>query len=176
MFGLKKRIFTAFFVLVAGLTLSGCGTVGNALNPYKEDFRCKTSDEAGNCVDTKTAYDDAKGLISLGNNKGKGKENNDCAGGDCGKAGQTERKNNWDKKQTSLSQGEAAYQDAQYQKLADMLEKPQTPIMKPPKLMRVLMLSYQVPDELYMPRHIYLKVEEAKWIFGSDIQVRQEDR
>lgn len=157
--------------------MTGCGTLGNALNPYKEDFRCKTPEDAGNCVDTKTAYDDAKGTISLGNNKGKGKDG-DCASGDCNKTSQDQdRKNNWDKKpNSSISKGEAAYQDAQYQKLAELIEKPQTPIMKPPKLMRVLMLSYQGPDELYMPRYTYLKVEEAQWVFGSDIQVRQEDR
>lgn len=167
------RILTVLFTLGVGITMTGCGTVGSALNPYKEDFRCKTPDDAGNCVDTKTAYDDAKGIISLGNNKGKGKNNADCV--DCEKDGQQERKNNWDKKSATSNTGEAAYQDAQYQKLAELLEQPQTPIMKPPKLMRVLVLSYQGPDELYMPRYTYMKVEEAKWVFGSDVHVRPED-
>lgn len=166
------KILTVLFVLGVGFSMTGCGTLGNALNPYKEDFRCKTPDDAGNCVDTKTAYDDARGTIALGNNKGT--KNGDC--GDCGKDGQQEKKaNNWDSKPNLTNKGEAAYQDAQYQKLAELLEQPQTPIMKPPKLMRVLMLSYQGQDELYMPRYTYLKVEDAKWVFGSDIQVRQED-
>ncbi|EKD40827.1 MAG: hypothetical protein ACD_74C00155G0003 [uncultured bacterium] len=168
-----SRILSVLFVLAVGFSVTGCGVLGTALNPYKEDFRCKAPDDAGNCVDTKTAYDNAKGTISLGGDKGK---DGDCASGDCDKSNQAQyKKNDWDKKSvSSANKGEAAYQDAQYQKLANLLEKPETPIMKPPKLMRVLMLSYQGPDELYMPRYTYLKVEDAKWVFGSDIRVRED--
>lgn len=168
----RKKIMMVFFVLAVGFYMTGCSSLGMALNPYKEDFRCKTPDDAGNCVDTRTAYDDAKGTISLGNKKGD-KSSTDCV--DCEKDGPQKRKNNWDKKPATSNKGEAAYQDAQYQKLAELLEQPQTPIMKPPKLMRVLVLSYQGPDELYMPRYTYMKVEEAKWVFGSDVHVRPED-
>jgi conjugal transfer pilus assembly protein TraV len=38
------------------LLLSGCGA---ALNPYHENFNCDAPDNAGKCVDTKTAYEEA---------------------------------------------------------------------------------------------------------------------
>ena len=50
--------FSKLFVLAMTVALlSGCGPV---LNPYRENFKCKTPGEDGKCVDTSTAYKDAR--------------------------------------------------------------------------------------------------------------------
>ena len=46
----------AFLLLLT--TISGCGAV---LNPYNENFRCQAPEDSGQCVDTKTAYEEATG-------------------------------------------------------------------------------------------------------------------
>lgn len=47
---------TLYPFLFLFLLLSGCGA---ALNPYHENFNCDAPDDAGKCVDTKTAYEEA---------------------------------------------------------------------------------------------------------------------
>ncbi len=39
------------------MLLTGCGPV---LNPYNEDFKCRARDDAGECIDTPTAYKKAR--------------------------------------------------------------------------------------------------------------------
>ena len=39
------------------MLLTACGPV---LNPYNEDFKCRTRDDAGECIDTPTAYKKAR--------------------------------------------------------------------------------------------------------------------
>ena len=46
-------------LLLLPLFLTGCGA---ALNPYNENFRCLAPEDSGQCVDTKTAYEEAIGL------------------------------------------------------------------------------------------------------------------
>jgi conjugal transfer pilus assembly protein TraV len=60
------------------------------------------------------------------------------------------------------------YQEALYKELAGLLKEPLTPIVAPPKVMRVLLLPYKGDsNELYMLRYIYFFVEEPKWILGD---------
>ena len=41
--------------------LSGCGgLVGQLVNPYEENFKCRTRDDAGKCIDTPSAYKEAR--------------------------------------------------------------------------------------------------------------------
>lgn len=169
------------FLLLALVGVTGCSTVGTVLNPYDEHFHCKTSDSAGNCIDTPGAYDDAKGITPLGNNKGeivKNGKNGECF--NCTSEEKVKRAAaashlaNWEAPKPPVQKGAAAYQDAQFQKLADLLEKPQAPIMQPPKMMRVLILSYQSQDALFMPRYTFIRVEDASWVFGSDVQVPED--
>ena len=39
------------------MLLTSCGPV---LNPYNEDFKCRARDDAGECIDTPTAYKKAR--------------------------------------------------------------------------------------------------------------------
>jgi len=46
--------------LVALALVSGCAGVKDAVNPYEENFRCKAKDSDGKCLDTPTAYKEAR--------------------------------------------------------------------------------------------------------------------
>lgn len=52
------RTLTRTIATLLLFTLTGCGAV---LNPYNENFRCQAPEDSGQCVDTKTAYEEATG-------------------------------------------------------------------------------------------------------------------
>jgi conjugal transfer pilus assembly protein TraV len=128
--------------------LIGCASV---FNPYESDFQCPETDK-GKCVSVQDAYGESM-------QKNLSKENKD------------ELKNEKTKKgDVSASQGKKNndYQEALYRELAGLLKEPITPVVAPPKVMRVLLLPYKGDsNELYMLRYIYFFVEEPKWILGD---------
>ncbi|MDD2467085.1 MAG: TraV family lipoprotein [Desulfobulbus sp.] len=125
-----KRILACLAVLTL---VSGCTGVKNAVNPYEENFRCKAKDSEGKCLDTPTAYKEARLPDSQGN------EN------------------------SNASQIEA--QNSRYKALTDLLEAPETPVLNPPKILRVLLLPYKGENnELFMTRYAYLEIEPSQWV------------
>lgn len=127
--------------IVIFLGLAACAPLEKAVNPYEEDFKCRASDETGKCIDTPSAYKEARyphieeplqpGMLTPGS-------------------------------------GES---DQRYEMVASLLEEPQKPILQPPKIMRVLLLPYEGEgDELFMTRYVYLKVEESDWILSDIIE------
>lgn len=68
-----------------------------------------------------------------------------------------------------LVKGEAAntekqIDEARFERLAQLLKEPQTPMIVPPRILRVLILPYRGNDDLYMARYAYLQVESARWV------------
>ena len=128
------------------LLLSGCSPI---LNPYHENFRCRTPDSEGRCVDTTTAYVEARhsGANTAVQNTS---DSHDCNG----KYATTKPSDNLQD-----------FQKARYQLLTDFLRKVRKPLLQPPKILSVLMLPYQgAKGELFMTRYAYIQVEDAKWI------------
>ena len=118
--------------LLALVVLSGCGPVKNAVNPYEENFRCRAKDSEGQCVDTPTAYRQARVPDPA-----------------------TET--------TSAVRDEA--QGERYRAISDLLAAPETPLLNPPKILRVLLLPYRgEANELFMSRYAYLEIEPAEWV------------
>jgi conjugal transfer pilus assembly protein TraV len=128
--------------------LIGCASV---FNPYESDFQCPETDR-GKCVSVQNAYGESMQKNVSKDNKeelksGKTKEND---------ATESQHKKNND------------YQEALYKELAGLLKEPITPVVAPPKVMRVLLLPYKGDaNELYMLRYIYFFVDEPKWILGD---------
>ena len=121
------------------LGLAACAPLENAVNPYEEDFNCRASEEAGRCIDTPSAYKEARYPTVE------------------------------EPLQARTPTPGLSEPDQRYQMVAGLLEEPQKPILQPPKIMRVLLLPYEGEgDELFMTRYVYLKVEESGWIL-SDI-------
>jgi conjugal transfer pilus assembly protein TraV len=124
------RIFACLTVVVL---VSGCAGVKDAVNPYEETFHCKAKNSEGKCLDTPTAYKEAR----LPGGQVNGSSSNS-------------------------SQVEA--QNSRYKALTDLLEAPETPVLNPPKVLRVLLLPYKGENnELFMTRYAYLEIEPAQW-------------
>ena len=117
-------------LLLLPLLLAGCGA---ALNPYNENFRCQAPEDSGQCVDTKTAYEEAIGFGQQG------------SGGKPSKA-------------------EESAEAARLTRLSELLREPQTPMIAPPRVLRVLILPYKGSGDLFMARYAYLQVEPASWV------------
>ena len=121
-------------VIVILFCVSGCAQVKDAVNPYEENFRCKAKDSDGKCLDTPTAYKEAR-----------------LPGGQLSEA------------TPNTSQIEA--QNSRYKALTDLLEAPETPVLNPPKILRVLLLPYKGENnELFMTRYAYLEIEPSQWV------------
>lgn len=125
------------FLAIAAAT-NGCAKV---LNPYEEHFNCKAPTDDGRCLDTPTAYQEA---IT-----------------DPGFDAPVQGKN------TGTGIVKSPKQEAQairYRLLADLLTEPQPPLLEPPRVLRVLLLPYRgQDDELFLARHVFIKVEESSW-------------
>ena len=64
---------------------------------------------------------------------------------------------------SNASQIEA--QNSRYKALTDLLEAPETPVLNPPKILRVLLLPYKGENnELFMTRYAYLEIEPSQWV------------
>ena len=126
-----KQLLASILIL---LCVSGCAGVKDAVNPYEENFRCKAKDSEGKCLDTPTAYKEAR-----------------LPDGQMSEA------------TSNTSQVEA--QNSRYKALTDLLEAPETPVLNPPKILRVLLLPYKGENnELFMTRYAYLEIEPSQWV------------
>lgn len=134
-------------VLLIFLTtfLVGCASV---LNPYKSDFQCPETDK-GKCVSVQDAY-----IESIQKNYNKDEVKSERL-----KEGDEPRPQ--DKKNND-------YHESLYRELSGLLKEPLTPMVAPPKVIRVLLLPYKGDaNELYMIRYIYFFVDEPRWILGD---------
>jgi conjugal transfer pilus assembly protein TraV len=63
------------------------------------------------------------------------------------------------------------YHEALYGRMAGLLKEPETPMVVPPKVMRVLMLPYEGKnEELYLSRYAYLFTDRPRWILADPLQ------
>ena len=114
--------------------VSGCASVKDAVNPYEENFKCRAKDSEGKCVDTPSAYKEAR----LPDNQGT---------------------------DSSISTSRIEAQNSRYKTLVDLLEAQETPVLNPPRILRVLLLPYKGENnELFMTRYAYLEIEPAQWV------------
>ncbi len=74
-----------------------------------------------------------------------------------------------DGKPTGAAHGD--YEHALYDRISDLLRAPSTPVVVPPKVMRVLMLPYEGKDsELYMLRYAYIFVDRPHWVLTDPLK------
>lgn len=59
-------------------------------------------------------------------------------------------------------------ENSRYKAVAELLSAPDTPVLNPPKVLRVLLLPYRGENnELFLSRWAYLEVEQAQWILSE---------
>ncbi|ODP38796.1 MULTISPECIES: TraV family lipoprotein [Sphingomonas] len=145
------------------LWLPGCATLGSVMSPYSEKFSCK-NDDHGQCVHPEQAYADAvAGVISKSDPRVTNDRTilRDQVGADMkprrGRAPAT---------------AYGSYRDSLYAEMKGLLEAPVTPMLKPARTVRTLILPYadrQRPDRLYMPRYIYSILDKPAWVVGGTL-------
>ena len=146
------------------LLLPGCSGFKSIINPYEENFKCRTKDDAGKCIDTPSAYKEAR--FPDANNA---EESATCTNVSGDKIPCHPPVSNTNKNQLTA-------QDSRYKVLTELLEEPDKPMLEPPKIMRVLMLPYKgESDELFMTRYVYLKLKESQWVL-TDISEKPKAR
>lgn len=141
--------------------LSGCGgLVGELVNPYAENFKCRTRDDAGKCIDTPSAYKEAR-FPDIDNASETSCTNVNGETAPCPPA--TSAEQGIIATKTNINQLTA--QNSRYKTLTELMQAPDKPMLEPPKIMRVLMLPYKGEnDELFMTRYVYLKLKESQWV------------
>lgn len=144
------------------MLLSGCAI----LNPYESESMCPKG-FTGKCLSIKNAYDESKTGKDGWIPPSKKGEVESCPSGACsgGSAGQQGLPLNPEDRNYS------AYRTSLYNKLDTLLKEPNTPVVAPPKVMRIRLLPYRGKDgEFYMLRHVYFFVDEPKWVLGEGIE------
>ncbi|OPY59008.1 MAG: Type IV conjugative transfer system lipoprotein (TraV) [Syntrophorhabdaceae bacterium PtaU1.Bin034] len=143
---LAAHFLTAVLIAILG---TGCSTVGEAINPYGSSFNCKMT-ENGKCITMTGAYRES--LLP-----GKPKD---------------DKKRNSKGSELHDTQGLGiTYQDSLYRKLSGLLEESETPMIAPPKVMRVLLLPYKGTDkELFMYRYAYFLVDDYSWVLEDNVK------
>lgn len=62
------------------------------------------------------------------------------------------------------------YREALFDRLAGLLDEPETPLVVPPKVMRVLMLPYEgQEEELYLFRYAYIFTDRPRWVLSNEL-------
>lgn len=162
----SSRVGSASRLLLAAsstLLLPGCTAMGSLMSPYSEKFSCK-NDDHGQCIHPEQAYADAVAGVS---SKSDPRVTNDRALLK-DKADQSSSRKN----RRATPGAFSSYRDSVYHELKGLLEAPVTPMLKPARTVRTLILPYadrQRPDRLYMPRYVYSIVDKPVWVVGGTL-------
>ena len=149
---------------LASLLLSGCATMGSLMSPYPEKFSCK-NDDHGQCIHPERAYEDA--VAGIASKSDPAVTNDRKMLRDPSASGRA-RPN----AKTAAPSAYAGYRDSVYQELKGLIDAPVTPMLKPARTVRTLILPYadrQRPDRLYMPRYVYSIVDKPVWVVGGTL-------
>jgi len=146
-----KRILIA---LIVPLLACSCAI----LNPYKDDFECPVADK-GKCVSIERAYKESNERKDPAATQGLVKDK------------KVEKAKQEAPVVSDATKAEDAWRKEVYSTLQELLKDPKTPIVTPPKVMRLLILPYQngKHSELYLPRYIYFIVDEPRFIMGDKV-------
>lgn len=145
-------------------SLGGCAAVGSMMSPYSEKFDCKNSDH-GQCIHPDRAYADAVAGVA---SKSDPKVTNDRAM----LRGQDATKGNARSRVDVAGSAYGSYRDSVYRELKGLIDAPVTPMLKPARTVRTLILPYadrQRPDRLYMPRYVYSVIDKPVWAVGGSL-------
>ncbi|MFK4873822.1 TraV family lipoprotein [Novosphingobium sp. ZW T3_23] len=138
--------------------LQGCAAVGSMMSPYSEKFSCKNEDH-GQCIHPERAYEDAlAGAVSKSDPRvttGGAKAANTAA-----------------RRKGAGTAGYEGYRNSVYRELKGLIDEPVTPMLKPARTVRTLILPYADrtrPDRLYMPRYVYSVLGRPVWVVGGTL-------
>ncbi|MEM3265252.1 MAG: TraV family lipoprotein [Thermoplasmata archaeon] len=141
-----KYIFLSMVLLTLTFMTTSCTSV---LNPYHSSFQCPLSKlDEGKCESIPSAYHDALNSNNTSFNL----------------LTMTNFSNN---NNTPLRQ---QYQNSLYNKAVHLMNKPKTPIVVPPKVIRIYFMPYESNGQLFMGQYTYIFVGKPRWIFSIQQQ------
>ncbi|SEJ46615.1 conjugal transfer pilus assembly protein TraV [Sphingobium sp. AP50] len=153
------------------VSISGCTSLGSLMSPYSEKFSCKNNDH-GQCIHPDKAYADAvagrasRSDPSVTRDKAMLKPAPDRVQDGVHAAPTTARA------QAKIASPSAyqGYRDSVYRELQGLIEAPVTPMLRPSRTVRTLIMPYADrarPDRLYMPRYVYSLLDRPQWVIGD---------
>jgi conjugal transfer pilus assembly protein TraV len=145
----------SLLILTMVVALAGCST----LNPYHSEFMCAASENHGKCESVNQAYTEALDK--------KAAKKQGAVAPAAPAAETTVRAADGTFIKTAQLTGEERYHDAEYRKLAALVEEPVMPIVKQPTVLRTLILSYPAGESLYMPRYVMYFADAPKFVIGE---------
>jgi conjugal transfer pilus assembly protein TraV len=147
-------------LLLSALSLQAC-----SLFPYEDKFGCNRGDNLGKCVSAQEAYEEmTTGESSAPYMKPYSEQNND----EKDKPGSSPDAVNTSPTTSNGLSGYDQYLDANYNEVANLLDKPVTPIIKPVKTAELLVLPYSNTEKVLKgERYINVILEEPSFILGD---------
>lgn len=180
-----RRIKFRSLYIAALLTLPLFAACASVMNPYEESFGCPKT-QNGKCVSIEEAYRES--LEGASNEQSevmdKAQTNHEIRA-----TNQVDDwlEDEWDSdgweeekpsRKTAIVKEVPVlnYAEALYIEMTKLIREPVTPMVTPPKIMRVLLLPYKGKDrELFMYRYIYFMVDEPSWIMDGYLNPGKED-
>ncbi|MFZ2801116.1 MAG: TraV family lipoprotein [Syntrophorhabdus sp.] len=151
------------------LVCSGC----SIFNPYNSEFQCKETYK-GECLTTQEAYQNSindldikaseehKETLDDKENRKKGKKCSSCSS----------NQHNDLAGEIDINRYDMLYKKSLYTDLKAIIDDPQTPVVRPPEVMRILLLGYTDPENfLYSYRYMYMFTSDPQWIFDPSREV-----
>ena len=134
-------------LFIVSMFTMGCGKV---FNPYKSDYMCPDVYK-GKCATMDQAYEESFSENEMVINQ------SDCK--DCDKKNKKEAATKTDAGYT--------YKDKLYRELSSLIDEPETPVVIPPKVARVLILNYTEENDetFYGYRHIYFIADKPRFTY-----------
>jgi len=141
---------------------TGCAKI---FNPYHSEFQCPSADE-GQCMSIPDAYETSisgeNPLPQLCKKKLKRSQSSDS------------EKTLPDMVGSEADSLKYNYLSKKYEKITALIGNPVTPVVVPPDVVRVLLLSYTGEDnDLFGYRYIYFFASKPKWLLSSGSEVQQ---
>lgn len=164
----RTSLYRAVLVPVVA-ALGGCATLGSVMSPYSEKYSCKNSDH-GQCVHPEKAYDDAVAGRPSRSDPAVTNDKKLLRGQPAAPAMPGMAPTPRGKGASAPADAYRGYRDSVYRELQGLIDQPVTPMLKPPRTVRTLILPYadrQRPDRLYMPRYVFSIVETPAWVVGD---------
>jgi len=150
-------LFGALFLWTAG-----CASV---FNPYDSEFQCPDTDK-GQCVSIPKAYEMS---VSGADHRSATGDQSQGQGADVKLTKASPETKNPEGATPDIRYD---YLNRKYEKMAGLIGKPATPLVVPPDVVRVLILSYTGNDNnLFGYRHVYFFATEPGWIMSSGKEV-----
>lgn len=173
----KTSSFVMLIVLVGVLVLPAC----RVLVPYDSEFSCAKSHDYGKCMDVQSAYEDARANEGVpvpptqpgskfkpGTPRAPGRQQPSLTA--------PEQRGELIREAFAPADNAARLREARYRELAGLIENPVTPLVRAPKVLRTLIVSYSAGNTLYMPRFVYYFAEEAQFVLGDYLEAEPAER